>query len=57
MNKPDDKFQAAIEAHQLALAMYGEDDVRTVEALMLVMATATDEVFAAVEEMARATFH
>jgi hypothetical protein len=56
MTKPTD-FDEAIARHQLMLALYGEDDERTVEALMLVMATATDEVFAAVEEMARATFH
>jgi hypothetical protein len=56
MTKPTD-FDEAIARHQLMLELHGEDDPRTVDALMEVMATASDEVFAAVEEMARATFH
>jgi len=38
----DAVFEAAIDAHQLALAEFGEDGVRTVEALLVVMALAPD---------------
>lgn len=50
-------FEQAVEQHQLALAMFGGDDPRTVEAIQLVMLLAPDDVFNAIEEMARSTFH
>lgn len=50
-------FTEAIEQHQLALAMFGEDDPRTVEAIQLVMLLAPLELFAEIEELAHATHH
>lgn len=50
-------FTEAIEQHQLALAMFGEDDQRTILAIQLVMLLAPLELLIEVEEMARSTFH
>lgn len=50
-------FTEAIEQHQMALAMFGEDDPRTVEAIQLVMLLAPLELFAEIEQMAHATRH
>ena len=57
MNEQDEAFQAAIQAHQLALAVYGDDHPKTTEAMLALMLLAPPEVFAALEEMAAATFH
>jgi len=53
----DAVFEAAIDAHQLALAEFGEDGVRTVEALLVVMALAPDDLFKEIEQYAQATKH
>lgn len=50
-------FALAVEAHQHALEAYGEDDPRTVEALLAVMALCPDELFDQLEELARSTIH
>ncbi len=50
-------FTQAIEQHQLAHAMFGEDDPRTVEALMQVMLLAPLDLFVEIEQMAHATYH
>lgn len=51
------QFDTAVQQHQLAHAMFGPDDPRTIEAIHLVMLLAPDDVFEAIEEMARSTFH
>jgi len=51
----DRAFTEALQAHQRALAEFGEDDPRTVEAILAVMCLAPDELFAEMEERARAT--
>ena len=50
-------FTEAIEHHQLAHAMFGPDDPRTIEAIQLVMLLAPLELFAEIEEMAHAIIH
>ena len=47
MNEQDEAFQAAIQAHQLALAVYGDAHPKTTEAMLAVMLLAPPEVFAA----------
>ncbi len=50
-------FEQAVEQHQLANAMFGPDDPRTIEAVYLVMLLAPPELFAEIEQMAHATRH
>ena len=53
----DKAIEAAIRDHQLALAMYGEDDPRSINALLVLMLTVPDDVFRELEELAHATKH
>lgn len=50
-------FALAIEAHEHAIEQFGEDDPRTIEALLAVMALAPDALFDELEELARSTVH
>lgn len=51
------QFDEAVHQHQLAHAMFGPDDPRTIEAIQLVMLLAPLALFAEIEEMAHAIRH
>jgi hypothetical protein len=53
----NEAFKAAVDKHQLLLAMYGEDDQRSIDALLVVMALAPDDLFKEIEQYAQATKH
>jgi hypothetical protein len=51
------QFDEAVKTHQLMLETYGEDDPRTIEAILLVMLLAPADLFAEIEQMACSSFH
>lgn len=55
--KPSDGFTFAIEQHQAALKQFGENDQRTVDALLLLMLEAPLELFSEIEQAAHAQRH
>lgn len=48
-------FQRAVDAHTAALEQFGEDDPRSIEAGLLALSLAPDELFNEVQEIAQAT--
>lgn len=52
-----DAFKTAVNRHQTALEQFGEDDPRTVDAMLHVMLLAPDWLFAELEEITHAPRH
>lgn len=52
-----DAFKAAVHRHAAALEQFGEDDRRTMEAMLLVMLQAPAWLFAEMEEISHAPRH